>query len=234
MIDSSEACSANDDPGLAARQEMVRQQIAWRGLKDPRVLAAMESVPRERFVPEGYRDGAFEDRALPITCGQTISQPYMVAYMTELLGVEAGMKVLEVGTGSGYQTGILAALGCRIHTIERLESLSHSARRLLSELGVEGVTFHVGDGCLGVPVEGPFDRILVTAGAPQVPPALVEQLPQGGRMVIPVGEADHQVVVRVDRLEGRTVETPGVACRFVKLVGAQGWGLGTPDPAAGE
>lgn len=190
----------------------------------------MERVPRERFVPQDYRDVAYEDRALPIACGQTISQPYMVAYMTEMLSAEPGMKVLEVGTGSGYQTAILAELGCRVHTIERLETLSRGAQRLLSELGIGPVTIHVGDGCLGVPAEAPFDRILVTAGAPKVPPALVEQLVVGGRLVIPVGEVDRQMVVRVDRLDGRTVETPGVACRFVKLLGEQGWGPHAPDP----
>jgi len=195
------------------------------------VLAAMERVPRERFVPESYRGEAWEDRALPIADGQTISQPYMVAYMTGLLGVEPGMKVLEVGTGSGYQAAVLAELGCRLHTIERLEALSHGAERLLAELGIGPLSFHVGDGCLGVPGEAPFDRILVTAGAPRVPTALVEQLVIGGRLVIPVGEMDHQTVVRVDRLDGRTVETPGVACRFVKLVGQQGWGAPPADPA---
>jgi protein-L-isoaspartate(D-aspartate) O-methyltransferase len=211
---------------------MVRLQIAQRGIRDPGVLGAMQRVPRERFVPEGYRDEAYEDRALPIACGQTISQPYMVAYMTEMLGCQPGMKVLEVGTGSGYQAAVLAQLGCQLHTIERLEALSDPAQRLLAELGIGPIAFHIGDGCLGVPAEAPFDRILVTAGAPRVPPALVEQLLVGGRLVIPVGEPDHQVVVRVDRLEGRIVETPGVPCRFVRLVGQQGWGPPTPNEAA--
>jgi protein-L-isoaspartate(D-aspartate) O-methyltransferase len=153
----------------------------------------------------------------------------MVAYMTDLLGLEPGMKVLEVGTGSGYQTAVLATLECRVHTIERIEELSRGARRLLEGLGFESVTFHIGDGCLGLAAEAPFDRILVTAGAPAIPRALVEQLPVGGRLAIPVGEEDRQTVVRVDRLEGRTVETPGVACRFVKLLGEQGWGPPTPE-----
>ena len=212
-----------EDPWSEARREMVSHQIAGRGLTDARLLAALERIPRERFVPPEHRQAAYEDRALPIALEQTISQPYMVAYMTDALRLEAGMKVLEVGTGSGYQTALLATLGGRVHTIERLAELSRDARALLAELGAGPVTFHVGDGSLGMPSEAPFDRILVTAGAPQIPSALVEQLVTGGRLVAPVGGADRQVVVRVDRLVNRTVETPGLACRFVRLLGEQGW-----------
>jgi len=213
----------NSDAWFEARREMVSEQIAGRGIQDPRVLEAMGQVPRERFVSPADRQAAYEDRALPIALGQTISQPYMVAYMTEALLLEAGMKVLEVGTGSGYQTALLAKLGARVHTIERLAELSRNARAVLEKLGLGSVTFHVGDGSLGIPSAAPFERILVTAGAPVIPPVLIDQLAVGGRLVAPVGGADQQVVVRLDRLPGRTVETPGVACRFVKLLGEQGW-----------
>ena len=219
---------SEEDRWAVARAEMVRQQIARRGVRDPRVLEVMGRIPRHRFVPEAYRMDAHEDRALPLCLGQTISQPYMVAYMTGLLDVQPGMKVLEVGTGSGYQCAALAALGGRVHTIERLSSLADRARRLLAELGWGSVTVHCGDGSVGLPSEAPFDRIVVTAGAPRVPQALVEQLASGGRLVVPVGDLGQQMVVCVDRLHGRTVETPGLACRFVKLVGSQGW---PPDSA---
>ncbi|MHC4610884.1 MAG: protein-L-isoaspartate(D-aspartate) O-methyltransferase, partial [Planctomycetota bacterium] len=223
------AMSATDDRlqesdlAAEARREMVAHQIAGRGVRDPRVLSAMERLPRERFVPPAQRDAAYQDRALPIEQGQTISQPYMVAYMTEALRPEAGLKVLEVGTGSGYQTGLLAMLAGTVHTIERLDELSRSARCVLEGLGISSVKFYVGDGSLGLPSEAPFDRILVTAGAPRIPPALIEQLVIGGRLVAPVGGPDQQVVVCLDRLVGRTVESPGLACRFVKLLGEQGW-----------
>ncbi len=211
-----------------AREEMVSRQIAGRGVRDPRVLAAMRTVPRHRFVPEQHLSAAYEDRALPLSAGQTISQPYMVAHMTELLDVQPGMKLLEVGTGSGYQCAVLAALGGLVHTVERLRSLAQPAEELLTALGCPSVVVHVGDGSLGLPSEAPFDRIIVTAGAPRVPEALAEQLADGGRLVVPVGDPGQQVVVCVERRGRRTVETPGLGCRFVKLVGGQGW----PDDAA--
>jgi len=211
---------------------MVRRQIAARGVHDPRLLQAMESLPRELFVPPQHRHAAYEDRALPNALDQTISQPYMVAYMTELLAVGPGMKVLEVGTGTGYQAALLALLGGRVYTIERLAPLAETARAAVAGLTVPRlppIAFHVGDGTLGLPAEAPFDRIMVTAAAPRVPPPLLDQLAEGGRLVAPVGEADCQVVVRVDRRVGRFVETPGLACRFVKLMGARGW-----QPRAGD
>ncbi len=222
------------DDWAQARAEMVRAQLSARGIRDPGVLAAMGRVPRERFVPEPYRFEAYADRALPLQHGQTISQPYMVAYMTEMLDVRPEMKVLEVGTGSGYQCAVLAAIGARVQTVERLPTLAADAERLLASLGVKGVTVHCGDGSLGLPAEAPFDRILVTAGAPQVPEALVRQLKLGGRLVLPVGEAGQQVVVCVERLAGRTVETPGLGCRFVKLVGQQGWPTDAASPPAAD
>jgi protein-L-isoaspartate(D-aspartate) O-methyltransferase len=227
----------NPSPWVEARREMVRVQIAGRGIKDPRVLAAMERLPREHFVAPAHRSAAYEDRALPNALGQTISQPYIVAYMTEALALGGGMKVLEVGTGSGYQCALLSMLGGRVHTIEREAELSKAARSAIRTVpGVQlgPIAFHVGDGSVGLPEEAPFDRILVTAAAPQVPQALVEQLPVGGRLVIPVGDTDHQVIVCVDRFAGRTVEKPGLACRFVKLIGSQGWGSSDEPPASEE
>lgn len=209
---------------------MVEDQIRARGVKDPRVLAAMEEVPRERFIPFTRQEVAYEDRALPLDCGQTISQPFMVAYMTELLQVEPQSKVLEVGTGSGYQAAILAKLARTVHTIERLEALRVQAERTLRSLNITNVVFHVGDGSLGVPQEAPFDRILVTAGAPRVPQRLIEQLADGGRLVIPVGDADEQTVMLIVRQGDRTTEKPMLACRFVPLIGSQGWVLATTEP----
>ncbi len=214
-----------------ARRRMVAQQIAARGIRDARVLAAMERLPRDRFVPAAQRDEAYADQALPIGSGQTISQPYMVAYMTEILSVEPGQKVLEVGTGSGYQTALLVLLGGRVHTIERLPEFAEAAERRLGELGLAGAAFHVGDGSLGLPAEAPFDRIIVTAASPDVPQPLVDQLVMGGRLVVPVGGPDNQVVVRVDRRPGRTVETSGLACRFVRLLGEQGWPVDSQNSA---
>jgi protein-L-isoaspartate(D-aspartate) O-methyltransferase len=211
----------------AARKQMVEHQIRARGVCDPRVLNAMTSVLRERFIPYARRDAAYDDRALPLDCGQTISQPFMVAYMTELLEVDAKSKVLEVGTGSGYQAAILAKLARVVHTIERLETLRLKAEQTLRSLGIANVIFHVGDGTLGLPTEAPFDRIMVTAGAPRVPQRLVDQLVEGGRMVIPVGEADEQTVMLIVRQGARAVETPMLACRFVPLIGDQGWRLET-------
>ncbi len=210
-----------------ARKRMVEEQLRARGVLDERVLAAMAAVPRERFIPWARREVAYEDRALPLDCGQTISQPFMVAYMTELLEVQPGAKVLEVGTGSGYQAAILARLAREIHTIERLETLRSQAEHTLRALDVTNVVFHVGDGSLGLPDEAPFDRIMVTAGAPRIPQRLVEQLVDGGRLVIPVGEADEQTVVLVVRQGARTIETPMLACRFVPLIGQQGWRVET-------
>ncbi len=211
------------DPWSTSRQQMVDNQIRQRGVRDPRVLEAMECVPRERFVPVPQRDSAYEDRALAIPSGQTISQPYIVAYMTELLAVTADSKVLEIGTGSGYQTAVLARLARTVHTVERIDALRESAARTLAELNLTNVVFHAGDGSLGLPAFAPFDRIIVTAAAPRIPPPLVAQLADKGRLVIPVGGESEQTIVFVVREGPRTIETPMLACRFVKLIGQEGW-----------
>jgi len=211
------------DPDFWQRQRMVDDQIRARGIKDARVLEAMERVPREKFVPADQVAYAFADRALSVGLGQTISQPFMVAAMTAALQLKPHHRVLEVGTGSGYQTALLAQLAALVFTIERLEPLLNAARERLASLGIVNVHYRVGDGSLGWPEAAPFDRIIVTAGAPEVPPSLVEQLAEAGRLVIPVGRQDEQTLTVVERSAGRARETPGLACRFVKLIGRQGW-----------
>jgi protein-L-isoaspartate(D-aspartate) O-methyltransferase len=206
-----------------AREEMVEQQLRRRGLSDERVLAVVSEVPRERFVPDSMLASAYDDRALPIQCGQTISQPYIVALMTTMLDVREEHRVLEVGTGSGYQTMILARLAREVHTIERIAELQGEARRVLASLGVDKVHFIVGDGTLGHAPAAPYDRILVTAGAPEVPTTLVDQLTEGGVMVLPVGPTDRQTLTAVEKRGGRVIETPGIGVRFVKLIGTCGW-----------
>jgi len=189
------------------------------------VLSAIEQVPRERFVSPAQRDVAFEDRALAIAAGQTISQPYVVARMTELLELTGrpGETVLEVGTGSGYQTAVLARLTSRIISIERLESLSLEARRTLGALGVENVEFHVGDGSLGCPEGGPYGAIIVTAAVPRVPEPLLQQLKVGGRLVIPVGSEAGQVLQVVVKGPAGTVVHDDFHCHFVPLIGRESW-----------
>ena len=206
-----------------ARKRMVDEQIRARGITDPRVIEVMEQVPRERFMPASQVHEAFSDRALPIDCGQTISQPFMVASMTEHLDVHSQHCVLEIGTGSGYQTAILARLAAHVYTIERLAPLQEEAHRLLDSLGITNVSYLVGDGSLGWPEFAPFDRIIVTAGAPETPRALVDQLVDGGRLVIPLGGRSEQTLTVVDRREGKTIEMPRYACRFVQLIGRQAW-----------
>ena len=205
------------------RVEMVERQIASRGVRDTRVLEAMQDVPRHLFVPEDLRSRAYEDRALPIADSQTISQPYIVAIMTELLASEPQHRVLEIGTGSGYQTAILSRLSGRVFSIERHPGLADAARRLLTTLGITNVDVHVGDGTEGLPAEAPFDRILVTAGAPSIPHALREQLADGGRLVIPVGPSGFQHLTIVDRTGQGYAEQEHDACVFVPLIGRHGW-----------
>ncbi len=205
------------------RQRMVAEQIETRGIQDPSVLAAMRHVPRHLFVPLDLQERAYEDTPLPIGERQTISQPYMVALMTEAIDLEAGDRVLEVGTGSGYQAAILAELGARVVTLERIPVLAERARRLLAALGYPRVAVELGDGTLGWPAEAPYDAILVTAAAPQIPRPLVEQLAAGGRLVLPMGEDELQTLVVLRRgPEGLTEEYLG-ECRFVKLRGSYGW-----------
>jgi protein-L-isoaspartate(D-aspartate) O-methyltransferase len=208
----------------AARRHMVERQIADRGIDDPRVLAAMREVPRHLFVPAASRGEAYDDRPVPIGEGQTISQPFMVAIMTALLGPRDTDRVLEIGTGSGYQAAILARLSAQVISIERHQALADAARARLRDLGVDNVTIVVADGTEGWPGGAPFARILVTAGAPAVPDPLRAQLSPGGRLVIPVGPTGFQRLTTVDRHGDRFETAEGAACRFVPLVGRHGWG----------
>ncbi len=205
---------------------MVDSQLRSRGILDQRVLAAMEKIPRHLFVAESMWDRAYHDNPLPIEEGQTISQPYMVALMTESLEIKGGEKVLEIGTGSGYQTAVLAELGARVYSIDRLAQLAVNARRLLGSLGYFHVVVRVGDGTYGWREESPFDAIIVTAGAPEIPQTLVEQLSLGGRLVMPVGDRHYQTLTRITRLSENVDDLKIedlVGCRFVDLIGAYGW-----------
>ncbi len=207
------------------RNEMVERQIAARGVRDPLVLAAMRRVPREAFVPEDLREFAYYDTPLPIDAGQTISQPYMVAYMTEALELSGGEKVLEIGTGSGYAAAVLSEIAAEVYTIERIGLLADESAEVLRSQGYDNVYVRHGDGTLGWPEEAPFDGIIVTAGGPTVPETLKLQLKTGGRLVIPVGDQEQMQelvrVTRVSRDEYRTENIAGV--RFVPLIGEEGW-----------
>lgn len=212
------------DPLLAARrQRMVDTQLRQRGIRNERILSVMANVPRHEFVDAALRDQAYEDSPLPIGNGQTVSQPYMVAIMLELLDPRTEDRVLEIGTGSGYQTALLAELGRHVDSIERHPALAARAEHNLRQLGYANVSIHVGDGSIGLPSAAPFDAIIVSAAAPVVPPALVEQLAEGGRLAIPVGPADAQLLDVVTRQQGRAVTTQTVGCRFVPLIGEQGY-----------
>jgi len=203
---------------------MVAQQLERRGVRDPRVLEVMATTPREAFVPGVPVSVAYDDRALPIDAGQTISQPYMVARMTELLEVQPGDRILEIGTGSGYQAAVLARLGARVTTIERHPDLADAARERLTALGIDAVEMRVGDGSRGDREGAPWDGIVVTAGAPSIPDELRDQLVVGGRLVIPVGPRSQQELIVVER-HGPTdwVEWSDGAVVFVPLVGEAGW-----------
>ena len=204
------------------RLKMVEEQIVSRGIKDPRVISAMKKVPRHLFVEEALQSQAYSDHPLPIGEKQTISQPYMVALMTEALQLEKE-KVLEIGAGSGYQTAILAELAEKVFSIERIRSLAIKARQLLYELGYFNVEIKIFDGTHGWMEEAPFDAIIVTAGAPDIPQPLLDQLAIDGRLVIPVGDAYAQDLMRVTKTkEGIKKEELG-GCRFVKLIGKYGW-----------
>ena len=210
-----------DLPG--ARERMVESQIVGRGVTDAAVLAAMRDVPRHLFVPGDFRQDAYQDRPLPIGEGQTISQPYIVAAMSAALAPHLTSRVLEIGTGSGYQAAILARLARSVVTIERRASLAERATETLAALGITNVRVVVGDGSIGYPAEAPFDRILVTAGAPTVPEALKLQLAEGGRLVIPVGAAGYQRMLCIDRQGRDFTSVEGEGCVFVPLIGRQGW-----------
>ena len=205
------------------RRQMVERQLVPRDITDARVLAAMGSLPRHLFVEEALQSQAYSDNALPIGSRQTISQPYIVAAMTQLLKVGPEDRVLEIGTGSGYQTALLAALSQQVFTIERLRSLATRARATLRDLGCTNVHLRVGDGTAGWPEEAPFARIVVTAGAPSVPAPLLAQLDRGGRMVIPVGDGKKQALTVVIKGPAGIRMEHYDPCVFVKLIGRDGW-----------
>jgi protein-L-isoaspartate(D-aspartate) O-methyltransferase len=211
------------DAYLDERLQMVEHQLRRRGIRDERVLKAMEEVPRHRFVDAIYRDQAYEDHPLPIGAGQTISQPYMVARMTELCAAGPDDRALEVGAGSGYQTAVLARLCREVFAAEIVEELVLRARAVLAELGCSNVTLERRDGSSGWPEAAPFDIILVAAGAPEVPGPLVDQLSDGGRLVIPVGGRETQILWRLIRRGSEFVREEDTPCRFVDLRGRHGW-----------
>jgi protein-L-isoaspartate(D-aspartate) O-methyltransferase len=224
-MDGQQAEAKTDDRVRRARERMVADQLRGRGIHDERVLRAMGEVPRESFVDVDDPRRAYDDEALPIELGQTISQPYMVARMTELLATRPGDRVLEIGTGSGYQAAILDALGCRVTTIERHPDLAASARARLTSLGYgAAVEVLAADGSLGWADGAPWDGILVAAAAPIIPNALRDQLADGARLVIPVGPRDRQILTVVTRHGNEWMDVPDGACVFVPLVGAGGYG----------
>ena len=206
------------------RLRMVSEQLVPRGIRDERLLAAMREIPRHRFVPPSLVHQAYADAPLPIGEGQTISQPFIVAEMTQLLELSGAEKVLEIGTGSGYQTAVLCRLSREVVTIERVPFLSAGARKILGELGMTNVVFRVGDGTLGSPDDAPFDRVIVTAASPDVPAPLFEQLVEGGLMVIPMGGRWEQELCVVRKESGTLRKEMMGGCRFVPLLGR--WGFG--------
>lgn len=210
------------DPYISQRQAMVEQQLRRRGIHDERVLRAMEEVPRHEFIPEESRSRAYRDEPVPIGEGQTISQPYIVAIMTQLLAVEAENTVLEVGTGTGYQAAILSRLARQAYTVERHTSLAEWARENLRRLRYGNVEVVVGDGTRGLPEHAPYDRVLVAAAAPSVPRPLIEQLAEEGRLIMPVGTPDLQVLQLLRKSQGEIFTSSLEGCRFVPLIGEGG------------
>jgi len=202
---------------------MVEHQLRAQGIKDERVLAAMESVPRHLFVAPDLQAGAYDDNALPIGEGQTISQPYMVALMTELLELQGDEKVLEIGTGSGYQAAVLSKLAAEVITVERIDDLASKARRLLKYLDCSNVSVIVSDGTTGLPGHAPFDGIIVTAAAPHIPQGYIGQLKINGRLVIPVGSRFSQVLYKIKKTSEGIVSSLSTPCAFVPLIGKEGW-----------
>jgi protein-L-isoaspartate(D-aspartate) O-methyltransferase len=218
-----EAVVAGEQRYARERDRMVAEHLAKRGIADPRVLEAMRHTPRHLFVDDGLRDKAYGDHPLPIGDAQTISQPFMVARMTELLRLTGREKVLEIGTGSGYQAAVLARLAARVCTVERIPKLAARARQILESIGASNVWVRTANGTFGWPDEAPFDRIVVTAGGPSVPPPLLEQLAERGRMVIPVGSEESQRLQIVDKIGGQPRVTEDSGCVFVKLIGKYAW-----------
>jgi protein-L-isoaspartate(D-aspartate) O-methyltransferase len=205
------------------RQAMVGAQLRARGIRDERVLDAMARVPRHQFVAERYRNQAYEDHPIPIGEGQTISQPYIVALMLDALFLDPSSSALEIGTGSGYETAVLAELAARVYSVERYPQLAREAEATLARLGYRNVTIFVGDGSQGLPALAPFDAIVVSAAAAQIPAPLFEQLREGGRMIIPVGPADAQELQLVRKMQGQPVIVRLEGCRFVPLIGGQSY-----------
>lgn len=206
-----------------ARRRMVEEQLKSRGITDAGVLSAMLKVPRHFFVQAGLEGQAYSDRALPIDEGQTISQPYMVAIMTQSLELKGGEKVLDIGTGSGYQTAILAELAGRVFSVERISKLAVKAKKSLDELGYKNVVIRVGDGTLGWREFAPYDRIIVSAGSPSIPGPLEEQLADGGILVVPVGDSVSQKLMVVKKVGMQTHVATSCTCTFVPLLGKEGW-----------
>jgi len=211
------------DDFAVRRQQMLKNDLKGRGITDARILRAMERIPRQRFVPQSYQSQSYSDGPLPIDCGQTISQPYIVALMTQELRVRPEMDVLEIGTGSGYQTAVLATLARRVFTIERFERLSLSAQAVLKELDITNVDFLVGDGSCGWPQKRTFERIMVTAALPEVSEPLINQLAQGGIIVAPIGESAVQRLIAYEKKEDAIAERFICDVRFVRVVGQHGF-----------
>jgi protein-L-isoaspartate(D-aspartate) O-methyltransferase len=207
----------------AQRKQMVETQLILRGIHDPLVLKAMGKVPRELFVPKYLNDSAYSDNALPIAENQTISQPYIVALMTQALELKGSEKVLEIGTGSGYQAAVLAEIAREVYTVERFALLAEKAKELLTHLGYQNIHFRVFNGTLGWTDRSPYDAIIVTAGAPDVPQPLLDQLEEGGRLIIPVGDRISQDLFKVRKVGGEPKREDLGAVRFVSLVGEHGW-----------
>ncbi len=214
-----------DPPDHAPGAEIARQ-VRARGVDDPRVLDAFARISRARFLPPAERSHALDDRAVPIGLEQTISQPYVVAVMTQELALHGPERVLEIGTGSGYQTAVLSFLAAEVFTIERLTTLSLRARSILDGLCRTNIHYRIGDGTLGWPEEAPFDRILVTAGAPGFPATLFEQLAEKGILIAPLGEEDAQELILIRKVHGFPIQRALMPCRFVKLIGEEGWSEG--------
>ena len=205
------------------KEKMLRFDLKGRDIIDAKVLAAIEKIPREAFIPENYADQAYFDGPLPIGCGQTISQPYIVALMTQSLDVDENCEVLEIGTGCGYQTAILAKIAKKVFSIERFADLSMSAQANIAKIGLNNIEFAVGDGSCGWPHQRTFDRIILTAAAPRLPDELVRQLAEGGIIVAPVGSEYAQNLMRYEKESGKIIETSICGCRFVKMLGKCGW-----------
>ncbi len=205
------------------RDFMVKTQLIPRGIKDERVLNAMKKVPRHLFIDESMQYKAYDDMALPIGEGQTISQPYMVAVMTQLLELKGNEKVLEIGTGSGYQAAILAELAKEVYSVERVTALATMAEERFHSLGYNNIHVKMGDGTLGWPEEAPFDRIIITAGTPKIPDPLIEQLSEKGIIIAPVGERFSQQLLKVKKSNGKLLEDYHTPCVFVPLIGEYGW-----------